>query len=220
VFMQSPDVSCAQTLPALLLLALLLLPTAFAARSPTLLVLGDSLSAGFGTALDQGWVSLLKQRIAEQGLPHEVINASISGDTTAGGLSRLPSLLAEHQPAVVIIELGANDGLRGFPPKQIAAALTALTEQAQAAGARVLLAGLRLPPNYGSAYADQFQAVYGQVAAATGAALVPRLLAGVAEDRGLMQADGLHPTAAAQPRLLDNVWPVLLPLLEQPTPAR
>jgi len=198
----------------------LLLPTAFAARSPTLLVLGDSLSAGFGTALDQGWVSLLKQRIAEQGLPHEVINASISGDTTAGGLSRLPSLLAEHQPAVVIIELGANDGLRGFPPKQIAAALTALTEQAQAAGARVLLAGLRLPPNYGSAYADQFQAVYGQVAAATGAALVPRLLAGVAEDRGLMQADGLHPTAAAQPRLLDNVWPVLLPLLEQPTPAR
>ena len=198
----------------------LLLPTAFAARSPTLLVLGDSLSAGFGTAIDQGWVSLLKQRIAEQGLPHEVINASISGDTTAGGLSRLPSLLAEHQPAVVIIELGANDGLRGFPPKQIAAALTALTEQAQAAGARVLLAGLRLPPNYGSAYADQFQAVYGQVAAATGAALVPRLLAGVAEDRGLMQADGLHPTAAAQPRLLDNVWPVLLPLLEQPTPAR
>jgi acyl-CoA thioesterase-1 len=219
--MQSPDVSCAQTLPALLLLAVsLLLPTAFAARSPTLLVLGDSLSAGFGTALDQGWVSLLKQRIAEQGLPYEVINASISGDTTAGGLSRLPSLLAEHQPAVVIIELGANDGLRGFPPKQIAAALTALTEQAQAAGARVLLAGLRLPPNYGSAYADQFQAVYGQVAAATGAALVPRLLAGVAEDRGLMQADGLHPTAAAQPRLLDNVWPVLLPLLEQPTPAR
>ena len=198
----------------------LLLPTAVAARSPTLLVLGDSLSAGFGTAIDQGWVSLLKQRIAEQGLPHEVINASISGDTTAGGLSRLPSLLAEHQPAVVIIELGANDGLRGFPPKQIAAALTALTEQAQAAGARVLLAGLRLPPNYGSAYADQFQAVYGQVAAATGAALVPRLLAGVAEDRGLMQADGLHPTAAAQPRLLDNVWPVLLPLLEQPTPAR
>ena len=198
----------------------LLLPTAFAARSPTLLVLGDSLSAGFGTAIDQGWVSLLKQRIAEQGLPHEVINASISGDTTAGGLSRLPSLLAEHQPAVVIIELGANDGLRGFPPKQIAAALTALTEQAQAAGARVLLAGLRLPPNYGSAYADQFQAVYGQVAAATGAALVPRLLAGVAEDRGQMQADGLHPTAAAQPRLLDNVWPVLVPLLEQPTPAR
>jgi len=198
----------------------LLLPTAFAARSPTLLVLGDSLSAGFGTALDQGWVSLLKQRIAEQGLPHEVINASISGDTTAGGLSRLPSLLAEHQPAVVIIELGANDGLRGFPPKQIAAALTALTEQAQAAGARVLLAGLRLPPNYGSAYADQFQAVYSEVAAATGAALVPRLLAGVAEDRGQMQADGLHPTAAAQPRLLDNVWPVLLPLLEQPTPPR
>ncbi len=197
----------------------LLLPSASAARAPTLLVLGDSLSAGFGTALDQGWVSLLKQRIAERGLPHVVINASISGETTAGGLSRLPALLAEHQPALVIIELGANDGLRGFPPKQIAAALTALTEQVQAAGARVMLVGVRLPPNYGNAYAEQFQAVYGQVAEATGAALVPRLLAGVAEDRGLMQSDGLHPTAAAQPKLLENVWPVLLPLLEQSTPA-
>jgi acyl-CoA thioesterase-1 len=141
------------------------------------------------------------------------VNASISGDTTAGGLSRLPALLAEYRPAVVIIELGANDGLRGFPPKRIAAALEDLTQQAQAAGARVLLVGVRLPPNYGSAYAEQFQAVYAQVAAATGAALVPRLLDGVAEDRALMQADGLHPTAVAQPRLLDNVWPVLLPLL-------
>jgi acyl-CoA thioesterase-1 len=194
-------------------------PPAPAPPAPKVLVLGDSLSAGFGTALDQGWVSLLKARIAAQGLPHQVVNASISGDTTAGGLSRLPPLLAEHRPAVVIIELGANDGLRGFPPKRIAAALTDLAEQAQAAGARVLLAGVRLPPNYGSAYAEQFQAVYGEVAAATGAALVPRLLQGVAEDRGLMQGDGLHPTAAAQPKLLDNVWPVLLPLLRETTGA-
>ena len=205
----------------LLLILSLLAPAAFAApgsthppaHPPALLVLGDSLSAGFGTALDQGWVSLLEQRLADQGLPYQVVNASISGDTTAGGLSRLPALLAEYRPAVVIIELGANDGLRGFPPKRIAAALEDLTQQAQAAGARVLLVGVRLPPNYGSAYAEQFQAVYAQVAAATGAALVPRLLDGVAEDRALMQADGLHPTAVAQPRLLDNVWPVLLPLL-------
>jgi acyl-CoA thioesterase-1 len=190
-----------------------------ASPAPRVLVVGDSLSAGFGTALDQGWVSLLKARIADQGLPHQVVNASISGDTTAGGLSRLPSLLAEHRPAVVIIELGANDGLRGFPPARITAALTELVERAQAAGARVLLAGVRMPPNYGSAYAEQFQAVYGEVAAATGAALVPRLLEGVAGDRRLMQGDGLHPTAAAQPKLLNNVWPVLLPLLRDTAAA-
>ena len=202
-------------MPALVFIALLLAgPGAAAARVPTLLVLGDSVSAGFGTALDQGWVSLLKARIAEAGLPHAVVNASISGDTTAGGRSRLPALLAEHQPAVVVIELGANDGLRGFPPRQIAAALTELVQQAQQAGAQVLLAGVRLPPNDGSAYAEQFQALYQDVAAATGAALVPRLLAGVAERRELMQADGLHPTAVAQPKILDNVWPALLPLLQ------
>jgi acyl-CoA thioesterase-1 len=189
------------------------------APAPTLLVLGDSLSAGFGTALELGWVSLLQQRIADHGLPHVVVNASISGDTTAGGRSRLPALLETHRPTVVIVELGANDGLRGFPPARIAAALTGLVQQAQSAGARVLLAGVRLPPNYGSAYAEQFQAVYAQVAEATGAALVPRLLDGVAEDRGLMQPDGLHPRAAAQPRLLDNVWPVLLPLLEETAPG-
>jgi acyl-CoA thioesterase-1 len=199
----------------MMMVALLAGSAAAGAPAPTLLVLGDSLSAGFGTALDQGWVSLLKARIADEGLPHAVVNASISGDTTAGGRSRLPALLAEYEPAVVVVELGANDGLRGFPPTRIAAALTELVEQAQAAGAQVLLAGVRLPPNYGSAYAERFQAVYAQVADGTGAALVPRLLDGVAENPELMQADGLHPTAAAQPRLLDNVWPVLLPLLRQ-----
>ncbi|WP_462330968.1 arylesterase [Thiohalocapsa halophila] len=188
--------------------------TVGAAAPPRVLVLGDSLSAAFGTALDQGWVSLLKQRIDAEGLPHQVVNASISGETTAGGRSRLPALLAEHTPAVVVIELGANDGLRGFPPRRIAGALTALVEQAQAAGARVLLIGVRLPPNYGSAYAEQFQKLYVEVAEETGAALVPQLLAGVAEDRASMQPDGLHPTAAAQPQLLENVWPQLLPLLE------
>lgn len=187
--------------------------TVAAAAPPRVLVLGDSLSASFGTSLDQGWVSLLKQRIDAEGLPHQVVNASISGDTTAGGRSRLPALLAEHTPSVVVIELGANDGLRGFPPKRIAGALTALVEQAQAADARVLVVGVRLPPNYGSAYAEQFQQLYVEVAEDTGAALVPRLLAGVAEDRDLMLADGLHPTAAAQPQLLENVWAQLLPLL-------
>jgi acyl-CoA thioesterase I len=201
-------------MPVLVFAMLLAGPVGAAAPAPRLLVLGDSLSAAFGTALDQGWVSLLKARIAEAGLPHAVVNASISGDTTAGGLSRLPALLKEHRPAVVVIELGANDGLRGFPPKQIAAALTALVEQSQQAGARVLLAGVRLPPNYGTAYAEQFQALYLEVAEATGAALVPRLLAGVSDRLELMQPDGLHPTAVAQPKILDNVWPGLLPLLE------
>ncbi|WP_058558069.1 arylesterase [Thiohalocapsa sp. ML1] len=201
-------------MPVLVFAMLLAGPVGAAAPAPRLLVLGDSLSAAFGTALDQGWVSLLKARIAEAGLPHTVVNASISGDTTAGGLSRLPALLKEHRPAVVVIELGANDGLRGFPPKQIAAVLTALVEQSQQAGARVLLAGVRLPPNYGSGYAEQFQALYLEVAQATGAALVPRLLAGVSDRRELMQPDGLHPTAAAQPKMLDNVWPGLLPLLK------
>jgi acyl-CoA thioesterase-1 len=189
------------------------------AARPTLLVLGDSLSAAFGTELDQGWVSLLKARIATEDLPHVVVNASISGDTTAGGQSRLPALLMQHAPSVVVIELGANDGLRGFPPQRIEAALTDLVQQAQDARAKVLLAGVRLPPNYGKAYAEQFQALYQAVADATGAVLVPRLLEGVSERRELMQADGLHPTAAAQPKILDNLWPALRPLLEQTAAA-
>ena len=183
------------------------------AEAPVLLVLGDSLSAAYGLPLDQGWVSLLQSRITDHGLPHRVVNAAISGDTVAGGLSRLPSLLVEHEPTIVLIELGANDGLRGFPPAKIESDLVTLVEQAQSVGARVLVVGLRLPPNYGSAYTERFQQLFAKVAERTGAALLPRLLADVAEDRGLMQADGLHPTAEAQPMILDTVWPVLLPLL-------
>lgn len=183
--------------------------------APVLLVLGDSLSAAYGLPLDQGWVNLLQARIEAHNLPHRVVNASISGDTVAGGLSRLPTLLAEQRPQIVVIELGANDGLRGFPPVRIQADLIRLVEQTQKAGARVLLAGVRLPPNYGPAYTERFQRLYATVADETGAALVPRLLDGVAEDAALMQDDGLHPTAAAQPRILENLWPVLLPLLEQ-----
>ncbi|MEA3641018.1 MAG: arylesterase [Lamprobacter sp.] len=182
--------------------------------APVLLVLGDSLSAAYGLPLDQGWVSLLQARIDERGLPHRVVNAAISGDTVAGGLSRLPALLAEHQPAILLIELGANDGLRGFPPAKIEDDLVTLVEQAQAADAQVVLVGLRLPPNYGPAYTERFQRLFAKAAERTGVALVPRLLAGVAEDLALMQADGLHPTAEAQPMILGTVWPVLEPLLK------
>lgn len=187
---------------------------ATAGERPVVLVLGDSLSAGYGIPLDQGWVGLLRERLRRQQLPHRVVNASISGDTTAGGLTRLPALLDAHEPAVVVIELGANDGLRGLPPAQIEQALGEMAAMAQSRGARVLMLGVRLPPNYGAAYAERFQQSFVRAAASGGAVLVPQMLAGVAERPELMQADGLHPTADAQPRVLDNLWPELLPLLE------
>jgi acyl-CoA thioesterase-1 len=188
---------------------------AVAENGPVVLVLGDSLSAGYGIALEQGWVALLQERIRSEELPHQVVNAAISGDTTDGGRSRLPGLLTRHQPVVVIVELGANDGLRGFPPSQIERNLVELVGEAQSAGAAVLVAGVRLPPNYGAAYTAAFQRVFGAVADQTDAVLVPRLLEGISDDRSLMQADEIHPTAAAQPKILDNLWPVLFPLLMQ-----
>jgi acyl-CoA thioesterase-1 len=188
--------------------------------APALLVLGDSLSAGYGIALDKGWVNLLQGRIEREGLPHRVVNASISGDTTAGGLARLPELLKDHRPAVVLIELGANDGLRGFSPTRIADALDQLVQISREAGSEVVLAGVRLPPNYGEAFSDRFQRIYQDVARRNDVALVPQLLLGVAEDFGLMQPDGLHPTAEAQARILENVWPVLMPLLQETAASR
>lgn len=185
-----------------------------------LLVLGDSLSAGYGIALAQGWVSLLQARIEAKGLPHRVVNASISGDTSAGGLARLPALLEQHQPAIVIIELGANDGLRGFSPSRIETTLGELIVLSRDAGSQVLLVGVRLPPNYGAVYSERFQRVFTDVAERFDVALVPRLLDGVAEDLALMQPDGLHPLAQAQPRLLDTLWPALRPLLEASASAR
>ena len=190
-----------------------------ATEAPVILVLGDSLSAAYGVPLDQGWVSLLQARINERDLPHRVLNAAISGETVAGGLSRLPALLAEHAPALVLIELGANDGLRGFAPSQIEEDLVTLVEQAQAAEAQVVLIGVRLPPNYGPAYTERFQRLFASVAERTGAALVPRLLADVAEDPRLMQADGLHPTVEAQPLLLETVWETVRPVLAPPLDA-
>ncbi|TVQ86104.1 MAG: arylesterase [Chromatiaceae bacterium] len=181
--------------------------------TPVLLVLGDSLSAAYGLPLDQGWVSLLQERLDRLESPWKVVNAGISGDTTAGGINRLPALLTAHRPALVMIQLGANDGLRGFAPAQIATSLKQLIALARDADAEVLLIGLRLPPNYGPAYTERFQRMFAEVAERTGVALVPRLLAGIAERPDLMQPDGLHPEAAAQPLILDNIWPVLAPML-------
>ena len=186
---------------------------------PVVLVLGDSLSAGYGLPRQSGWVWLLEQRLGELGYPHQVVNASQSGETTAGGLARLPALLQRRSPAVLIIELGANDGLRGIAIEEIEANLTRLARLGKAAGARVLVVGNRLPPNYGAAYTDRFQAVFKAVAERERAAWVPRLLADVAEDWGLMQADGMHPNVQAQPRMLDNVWPHLEPLILETVPV-
>jgi len=184
-----------------------------AAPIPKLLVLGDSLSAAYGIASEDGWVSLLQERLRDRGARCEAVNASISGETTAGGLTRLPALLSEHRPQVLVIALGANDGLRGFSFDTIRRNLGGMIRLARKSGSRVMLAGVRLPPNYGAAYTQGFQAVFRELAGAEGVPLVPEILAGVAEDRGLMQTDGIHPTAAAQPLILDNVWPVLKPLL-------
>jgi acyl-CoA thioesterase-1 len=183
------------------------------AAAPVILVLGDSLSAAYGIAQADGWVALLQGRLRARGLDYRVVNAGISGDTTAGGLTRLPELLARHAPSILIIELGANDGLRGLKLGVVRENLTRMIQLGQAAGSRVLLLGIRLPPNYGAAYEQAFQAVFREVAAAHSVPLVPFLLEGVTEDRALMQADRIHPAAAAQPRILDNVWPALEPLL-------
>ncbi|OYT97137.1 MAG: arylesterase [Pseudomonas sp. PGPPP3] len=179
----------------------------------TLLVLGDSISAAFGLDTRQGWVSLLEQRLAAEGFDYQVVNASVSGDTSAGGLARLPTLLAEHRPDLLIVELGGNDGLRGQPPAQLQQNLAAMVQQARKAGTRVLILGMKLPPNYGLRYTTAFADVFPQVAKEQDVALVPFLLEGAAGLPLMTQADGIHPTAAAQPRLLDNVWPTLKPLL-------
>jgi acyl-CoA thioesterase-1 len=183
------------------------------AATQNLLLVGDSLSAAYGIDPSQGWATLLQARLDKDGYDYRVINASISGDTTANGLARLPALLESHKPRVVIIELGANDGLRGLPLQNMKHNITAMVRAAQADGATVLLVGMRLPPNYGPRYTRAFEQVYAEVAREQALALVPFLLDGMATDFSLVQRDTLHPTAAAQPHLLDNVWPHLKPLL-------
>lgn len=198
------------------LLALGLALTASAAvlaGQRVILVLGDSLSTAYGLEVERGWVSLLEQRLAAQGRDYRVVNASISGDTTRGGLARIAESLRANRPSIVIVELGGNDGLRGIPLEVSRAQLRGIVEQALAAGARVLLLGMRLPPNYGPVYAQRFHAIYRDIAHELGVALVPFFLEGVGDRPELMQADGIHPRAQAQPMLLDTVWPHLEPLL-------
>ena len=188
---------------------------AFAADKPVILVLGDSLSAGYGIPVEQGWVSRLQQRLDAEGYGYAVVNASVSGETTAGGLERLPRALAKHKPAVVIIELGGNDGLRGLPVGELRANLEALVEASRKAGAEALLAAIRMPPNYGPQYTGKFYAVYETLAREQKVPWVPFFLEGIALREDLFQDDGIHPDLDAQPILLDNVWPVLEPLLER-----
>ena len=197
----------------ILFAVLLFAPPAFAAK-PVILVVGDSLSAGYGIDARVGWVQLLGQRLQDQGYPHAVVNASISGETTAAGRTRLPEALRRHQPTVVILELGANDGLRGLSLRDTRANLAAMIAAARKAGAQVLLVGIHLPPNYGPEFTAKFRALYDELVREYRVAYAPFLLEGVALTPGLMQADGLHPRAAAQPRMLDNVWPYLEPLLK------
>lgn len=176
-------------------------------------MLGDSLSAAYGMRLDQGWVALLQGRLKAQGYGHRVVNASSSGETTGGALARLPRALERHRPAIVIIELGGNDGLRGLPLAEVRANFESLIRLSREAGAQVLLVGMRIPPNYGPTYAQGFHDLYGELARRHQLALVPFFLDGIALDDALMLDDGLHPNAAAQPKLLDQVWPKLKPLL-------
>lgn len=186
-----------------------------AAGQAVILVLGDSLSAGFGIPVGQGWVALLQRRLDAQGYGYRVVNASVSGETSDGALARLPRALALHHPAVVVIELGANDGLRGLPVQELRANLEELITRSKAAGASVLLTGIRIPTNYGAAYAEKFYAVYAELARRHQVTLLPFFLEPVALREDLFQADGLHPGVAAQPILLDHLWTKLAPLLKR-----
>lgn len=183
---------------------------------PVIVVLGDSLSAEYGLPRDSGWVALLRQRLASERLDYNVANASISGDTTSDGRSRLPALMQRLKPAIVIVELGANDALRGVPLATTEANLRAIVESVRHSNAKVVLVGMYVPPNYGPAYTQKFHSLYGQLAQDMRIPLVPFLLAGIENKPDMFQADQIHPTQQAQPALLDNVWPALRPLLRKP----
>ncbi|WP_272493019.1 arylesterase [Atopomonas sediminilitoris] len=187
-------------------------------QAATLLVVGDSISAGFGVEIEQGWVALLDKRLKERQLDVSVVNASISGDTSAGALARLPALLDAHKPKWLVLEIGGNDGLRGQPPAQLQANLQRIVELSQAAGAQVVLLGMQIPPNYGPIYNQAFVATFKQVAEANQLPWMPFFLEGVGGNNALMQGDGIHPNAQAQPLLLDNAWSVLAPLLDVAKP--
>jgi len=183
------------------------------------MVLGDSISAGYGLVQGEGWVALLEQRLQRDKLDYQVVNASISGDTTLGGLNRTGDALKEHKPALVIIALGGNDGLRGNPLEETRRNLIAIVEACRKAGAKVVIAGMRIPPNYGPVYTRRFEGLFAEVARQQNVSLVPFMLQGFADNRSMFQPDGIHPTAAAQSRILDNIYRRLRPLL-LPRPRR
>ena len=186
-----------------------------ASDQPVLLILGDSLSAGYGMDREHSWVHLLELRLDQYGHSYRVLNSSISGDTTQGGLARLPRLVDRYQPEIVIIELGGNDGLRGINPDVTRENMTRMIRYSQQSGARVLLAGIKLPPNYGTAYLQQFESIYTDLAAEYDTLLVPFFMDGVVFEPGMLQADGIHPSEKGQPVLLENVWTVLAPALDR-----
>jgi len=187
-----------------------------AVASPrTILVFGDSLSAAYGIRPEQGWVALLTQRLQSQGYGYQIVNASVSGETSEGGLERLPRALQLHQPRIVILELGANDALRGLPVSAARDNLARMVQLSQAAGARVLLVGMRIPPNYGQRYTEEFAQIFPQLASEYHLPLVPFLLQGVALDPARMQPDGMHPNATGEPPVLDTLWPYLKPMLDK-----
>lgn len=195
------------------LLAVFLCNTPAVAADRVIVVVGDSISSGYGLSGDPSWVELLKQKLDTQGYEYAVINASIAGDTSAGGLARLPRLLDTHKPEIVIIELGGNDGLRGQSTAQLRKNLNQMIDMSTGAGAEVLLAGMRIPPNYGPAYTQSLERIYPEIAAEKSIELVGFFMQDVALNPGLMQADRIHPNSAGQPVLLENVWPILAPLL-------
>jgi acyl-CoA thioesterase-1 len=202
--------------PLVLGLLLVVLGAQASTPAPGILVLGDSISAAYGMSLEQGWVALLERQLAETHPGSRVVNASISGETSGGGLRRLPALLEEHQPQLVIIQLGGNDGLRGYPINKFRDNLRQMATLSKDAGASVLFLAMEIPPNYGSRYTSAFRDSFTVIAEETDSVLGPFLLDGVATEPGMMQADGIHPTATAQPRLLQNVLPTLMDMLAAP----
>ena len=205
----------------ILLLLFLTLPGM--ASADIILIVGDSLSAAYGIPVEQGWVSLLQERLDTRNYPYQIVNASISGDTTANARARLPQGLASHGPAVVLLELGGNDGLRGLSLMALKGNLAAMISSVQEAGAQLLLIGVQLPPNYGPRYTERFQAIYQELAREHDVALLPSLVEGIGTEQNLMQSDGIHPNATAQPLIRDRVWEELVPLLDpagrsQPAP--
>lgn len=183
-------------------------------ESPTILIFGDSLSAGYGIDVDQSWGALLQERLKDQGYEHRVVNASISGETTEGGVTQIDNAIREFSPAVIILELGGNDGLRGFPPARIKSNLKAIAERARASGAGVVLLGIRIPTNYGTRYTQAFEAVYAEVAQELEIEWIEFFMDGVALNEALLQDDRIHPNTEAQPILLDNAWPVIRATLD------